>query len=184
MSAWRLGRKMAAQERRLRPALSDAIHFSRYDEFRLAHRSKLENSAVFASWEHRLQRLAEREGQRIGFRLDKTSKIWDEFYSYIFGPMKSAFWCGWEGARQLQPLYTQRRNKMLRQSMIPTTPGVLQASQMPIVLPDIPDEVSEEDRWDAIANKLFNDMEGDKNEDLWELPEARSIGAKGKTVPA
>ena len=182
LAAWRLGRKLARQERRLRPSLREAVHFSRYEDFRLAHRSTLENSRLFSPWEQRLQKIAESEGYRVGFDLDKTSKVWDEFYSYIFTPIKNAFWIGWEEAWQLEAIYKHRRGSLVQGNKALTAAAdVFHVVHTPAALPQTSaDELSEEDRWDAIAEKLFDDLEGDKNEQLWDMPEPRAIGAKAK----
>lgn len=182
LAAWRLGRKLARQERRLRPILREALHFSRYDEFRLAHRAALENTGLFPEWEHRIQKIAEGEGYRLGFKLDKSSRIWDDFYTYIFTPIKHAFWLGWEEARQLEPMYRQRRLSLAQGNTALTTAADVfrVAEARPIVPEPTGEELSEEDRWDAIAEKLFDDMGGDKDEEIWEMPEAVSAGAKAK----
>ena len=183
LAAWRLGRKLARQERRLRPSLREAIHFSRYEDFRLAHRSAIENIHLFSLWEQRLLKLAESEGYRVGFDLDKSSKVWDDFYSYIFTPIKNAFWVGWEEAWQLEAVYKQRRSSIaqVNKALTAAAADVFHVVYAPAALPQTsPNELSEEDRWDAIAEKLFDDLEGDKNEQLWDMPEPIAIGAKAK----
>jgi hypothetical protein len=182
LAAWRLGRKLAQRERRLRPILREAIHFSRYEDFRLAHRSVIENSRLFSPWEQRIQKLAEAEGYRLGFNLDRTSRIWDDFFSYVFTPIKNAFWIGWEEARQLEAMYRQKRTSFAQGGKALTTAAdVFHVAEAPPTLPETsPDELSEEDRWDAIAEKLFDDLQGDKNDQLWDMPEAVTAGAKAK----
>jgi hypothetical protein len=186
LAAYRLGKKMARQEPGIRPVLREVIHFSRYEDFRLAHRSTLENSRRFFLWEQRIAALAESTGRNIGFNLDKTSRVWDDFYSYVFAPLKHAFWQGWEEVRQLKDIYRKQRT-MLAQGgrAVAKAADVFHVLDAAPMLPESTgDELSEEDRWDAIAEKLFDDLEGDKNEELWDLPEARSIGAKGKVAQA
>lgn len=182
LAAWRLGRKLARQERRLRPSLREAIHFSRYEDFRLAHRSIIENNRLFSPWERRLLKIAEGEGYRVGFDLDKSSKVWDDFYSYIFMPIKNAFWLGWEEAWQLEAVYRRRRSSVAQGNKALTMAAdVFHVVRAPPALPqNSANELSEEDRWDAIAEKLFDDLEGDKNEQLWDMPEPKAIGAKAK----
>lgn len=182
VAAWRMGRKMAKQEPRLRPILREALHFSRYDEFRLAHRATMENTQLFPRWEQRIHKLAESEGYRIGFNLDKTSRVWDDFFTYIFTPIKHAFWIGWEESRQLEAAYKHRRSSLAQgNKALTTAANVFRVAEAPPTLPEASgEELSEEDRWDAIAEKLFDDLEGDKNENIWDMPEAVSAGAKAK----
>lgn len=182
MAAWRLGRKLARQERRLRPVLREVIHFSRYEDFRLAHRAAIENTHLFPPWEHRLQKLAESEGYRVGYNLDKTSRVWDDFFTHIFSPIKHAFWIGWEESWRLEAIYRQRRSALAQgNKALTTATDVFRVAEVPPTLPEASvEELSEEDRWDSIAEKLFDDLEGDRNEQIWDMPEAVSAGAKAK----
>ncbi len=177
MDAWELGQKLARQERRIRPVLHLATQFSSYEDFSLAHRFAIENTPLFPAWEDRIQKLAESEGNRIGFGLDKTIQLWDEFYTYIFTPIKHAFWLGWEESWQLESTYKQVRSTLAQGKAVGTKAAdVLRVAE---ALPEVSmEELSEEDRWEAIAEKLFDDLEGDRNETLWDMPEAVSAGAK------
>jgi hypothetical protein len=180
MDAWELGQKLARQERRLRPVLHLATQFSSYEDFSLAHRFAIENTPLFPAWEERIQKLAESEGNRIGFDLDKSIQLWDEFYTYIFTPIKHAFWLGWEESWKLESTYKQMRSshaqgkKVLAKAAHSSRP----ATAPPTLPPVSVEKLSEEDRWDAVAEKLFDDLGGDKNETLWDMPEAVSAGAK------
>lgn len=177
MDAWELGQELARQERRLRPILRLATQFSSYEDFCLAHRFAIENTPLFPAWEDRIQKLAEREGNRIGFGLDKTIQLWDEFYTYIFTPIKHAFWLGWEESWQLESTYKQTRSTLAQGKAVQERAAdVFRVADALAKVP--PEKLSEEDRWDAIAEKLFDDLEGDRNEALWDMPDAVSAGAK------
>jgi len=176
----RLGQKLAQQERRLRPDLREVTHFSSYDDFRLVHRFTIENTPMFSEWEERIQKLAESEGNRVGYGLDKTIQLWDEFYTCIFPPIKHAFWLGWEESWRLESTYKQVHSVHLQGKKVLTkaAPSSRAAKAAPALPAVSVERISEEDRWEAIAEKLFDDLEGDKNETLWDMPDAVPAGAK------
>jgi len=110
--AWTLGRKMALSDRAVRPILTDAPTFKKYEDFRTAHRGLLESSEAFGPWEEHLNSLAEREARRMGLKVDISSASLDMFIAKVVVPMKHALWLGWEGARGLDRLFAQVRLRM------------------------------------------------------------------------
>ena len=176
--AWKLGQKMARVERRLVPLTFDAHQYPTYMLFCQAHRHRLEQENAMVLWDGRIAKLIEREGNAQGVRLDNPL-VWDRFYDDIAAPIHSAFWYGWELARELPKLYEQKvvahqpaaDSNVLHVYTIPIMP-IEQAEHS-----QFPDD-AERSLWDSVAHKLFNEMDGDGPTDqdkLWTLPDADSV---------
>lgn len=165
--AWKLGQKMAYQERRLRPDVDGAHQYPSFSLFRSVHRHRLESLPPFARWDEKLQFLIEREASGCGMNLEDP-KEWDIFYRFMAGPIRSSFWYGWELIHGLEGMYkaevesfekTITRREVLHVYTPPAKPRFA-----PSALPE-----GEELRvWDRMATRLFDEMNGDANEKLWD----------------
>lgn len=103
-----LGCEMAAEDHSVRPDLGNAHHYAGYRQFRDAHRERWERSEVFVhTWQERLFILAEKEGNRLGLRMDDLMSSWDTWYSQLVVPLKSVFWTGWERSCELPRRFVQ-----------------------------------------------------------------------------
>lgn len=101
-SAWamkraaQLGVMMARRDRHFRPYMVAASRFDGYVRFRNGHRELLERSDRFLRWQERLFSLSEKEGKRLGLRMDDSMASWDAWYSRVVVPLKNRFWEAWE----------------------------------------------------------------------------------------
>lgn len=111
--AWALGRKTGAEDPRIRPMVADAHDYSTFEAFRTAHRGRLEVKDIFAAWDEQIMRIAEREGRRLGFRMDGASSHWDVFLAKVVLPLKNAFWIGWESQVRLDQMYAAARKRAI-----------------------------------------------------------------------
>ena len=91
-----LGNQMARREPRLTPDLTNSSRFGDFNQFRTAHRDKLEQSELFRKWQERLFNIAEREGRHFGLRVDDSMTAWDVWYHQIVLPMRKEMWTAWE----------------------------------------------------------------------------------------
>lgn len=167
--AFRLGRKMAGAFPRLRPQLKAAGQYREYEDFCLAHRLHLENTRVFAIWERKILAIAEVEGRHYGINLDRGSRTWDAFYGVLFTPVKNAFWAGWEDAWKLGDRFVRERDLQNAKPMEGEV-SVFPASLL-LIKQQVKQEVeSAEPQWDGVATKLFDEMNADGDERMWEMP--------------
>lgn len=176
--AWKLGRKMASTERRLRPELFRAHEYPSYELFRLTHRHQLEHLNAFIPWDQKLQVLIEREGRGGGYRLDDP-RIWEIFYAHVASQIASAFWFGWEQVYQLEQLYENRCQEARAKyaARVPVL-HIAQAAATPKDdSEDHPDD-AEQGLWNQVATKLFEEKKIDDASGFWALPAAESAGRK------
>lgn len=177
-SAWELGRQMAKTERRLIPILSGAHQYVSYPMFLAAHRHRLEMAAVYGPWEARLHALSDREAVNRRLKLDDQAH-WDLAHTHIYVPLRCSFWFGWEGVYRLQMLYEQQVELHRRQTEAPTVLRVFNPPQSPLIpCSPIPDKFTDDDRWDSMVNQMFETLDGDNNEQLWEMPDPQQIAQK------
>ena len=172
--AWKLGQKMAMTERRVKPVLFDAHEYPSHGLFVQVHRHRMEQLSAFRPWDEKLQFLIEREGYSRDIALDDP-RVWDAFFNQIAVPIRNSFWYGWEQVYRLEELYHKQvelaNGKKAKQEVVHVyAPPVAQR----LAVNTLPDE-SETGIWDKVAAKLFDDMQGDNNEALWELPEAHAV---------
>lgn len=103
-----LGCEMARSERRLKPDIGRAHSYETYHQFRNAHREQLERSDVFVRvWLERLFALADKEGRRLGLRVDDSMDSWDLWYNQVVVPMKNLAWETWEHSWDLPARYAE-----------------------------------------------------------------------------
>jgi hypothetical protein len=170
--AWQLGQKMAQSERRIHPDTIDAHQYVTYELFRVVHRHRIEQLPAFLPWDERLGFLTDREANGSALNLDNR-RAWDQFFSLVAGPIRSAFWQGWEQSYQLQTLYTQavERAKAKRTQQV-----VLRICKPPVrPVDDEHPDTTEERLWGLVARKLFEEMAESDNSDFWKLPSPESI---------
>lgn len=106
--ATELGCDMAAHDHSVSPDLDHAYRYADYADFRDANRERWEHSEQFVRvWQDRLFRLAEKEGNRVGLRLDALMSSWNRWYSEIVIPMQSTLWDGWEQCYDLPRRFIQ-----------------------------------------------------------------------------
>lgn len=165
--AWELGRKMAVTDRRIAPILHQAQQYPSYEVFRQTHRHRLEQLDAFLPWDQKLQALIDRQANGEGSRLDNP-RLWEHFCSQVAGPIRSAFWYGWELAQGLEELYrseVQRRRVeeewsyrvyRVHEQDRPVPRAVAQPT------PRSDEELS--DIWAAIAQKIFEEMDAQESE--------------------
>jgi hypothetical protein len=178
--AWELGREMARRERRLMPVLSGAHEYPTYLRFIAAHRCRLEHTRVFEPWDAQLHKMIEVEGRRARLDLNNPQQ-WETLYAQLGTPIRCAFWYGWEQSFRLQKLYDQQMELARRAAEKPKVLRVYNPPQSPMI-PSSPiiDRMSDNDRWDTIADKLFDGMQGDSSEAFWDTPAAETTAQKSK----
>jgi hypothetical protein len=99
---------MAVADRSVSPDLDNASRYADYREFRAANRERWEHCEAFVRlWQERLFRLAEKEGNRLGLRLDDLMSSWDRWYDDIVIPLQNVFWAGWEHSYDLPKRFAQ-----------------------------------------------------------------------------
>lgn len=102
-----LGAMMAKLEPAVVPDLDDVHTYSDYIQFMVAHRRKLAQLPSFAFWNGRVEELIEQERKMLGCELEESDR-WKNFQSHVAGPMRCAFWYGWEQAYSLKKRYEIR----------------------------------------------------------------------------
>jgi hypothetical protein len=118
---------MAAEDRSIRPDLDNAYRYADCHEFRDANRDRWEHSEVFVRiWQERLFKLAEKEGNRLGLRLDDLMSSWDRWYDEVVLPLQSVLWAGWEQSYDLPRRFVQATHGAADAASCP----VLQAAQV------------------------------------------------------
>jgi hypothetical protein len=171
--AFHLGVKMAQTERRIIPYLSDAHQYTSYRAFMVMHQRRLEQHHAFEPWDMKIVALAEREASRLD-----AQQPW-ELASRIEVPLRSSFWFGWERAYRLKHLYEQQV-ELARRQHAPS--AVLRVHNPPVspLIPSspLPEKVADDDRWANLAVEMFENLDGDADETLWEMPAAEAQGAK------
>lgn len=184
--AFKLGRKMARQEKRLRPHLQLAAEFGKYPAFRTAHRQAMQQISAFRPWDERVRELVIREGHGQGIPMENPA-CWEAYGRELVSVIYSAFWFAWEEAFRLEDMHFLAVQKLVQQRarttaspivrplspMIPTTP-------MPLA-PETEDE--EDGLWEKVADKLFGDMDGDGDASIWNLPMPDKLATKGPQPP-
>lgn len=166
--AWKLGQTMAYGERRLRPNVENCHQYPSYNLFRTVHRHSLEGSNVFHKWDAKLQLLIEREAHASGGLQDPRQQ--DVFYRNVAGAIRSSFWYGWEQVHELEVKY-EAEVERYRKSKAPTPALHLYAPpERPEFKPTALPEGEELQDWEHMAKAVFDEMSGDSNETLWELP--------------
>lgn len=122
---------------------------------------------AFQRWDEKLQFLIEREASGCGLNLEDP-KQWDMFYRFMAGPIRSSFWYGWELVQGLESMYLDEvegfNKRISKRDVLHVYAPPVQPRFAPSALPE-----GEELRvWDRVATKLFEEMDGDSNERLWE----------------
>lgn len=174
--AMQLGQKMALKERRLKPRIAGAYQYTSYSLFRTVHRHQITELDAFAPWDAKLQRLIEREAN--GARVDMSSpRRWEAFYAQVAAPIISTFWYACEQVWQLEKLYDQEVETFQKK--------LAQHQVLHVYCPDVAQkqagqslDADEQAHWDRVASTLFEEMSGDTDESLWELPQADSPFAR------
>jgi hypothetical protein len=160
---------MALRERRLRPMMEGCYQYPTFGLFRSVHRHQLEEFDAFRPWDGKLQALVEREAHASG-DLDDARK-WESFYRNVAAPIRSAFWYGWEQVYQLEQLYDAEM-KRYQNSLAPApvlkvyTPP--KSAGVPTALP----EGEELKIWEKMAKALFDELNGDSDDQVWTTPPA------------
>jgi hypothetical protein len=117
-----LGCEMAKDDQVLKPDLRHAHRYEGYSRFRNAHREEWERKDVFEAWQDRLFALAEREGERLGLRMDDSMASWDVWYHRIVAPLKEALWEAWEHSWDLAALYAEANPTGKVAEVVPSGP--------------------------------------------------------------
>lgn len=124
-----LGCKMANSEDFFQPDLRQATRYEDYRRFRNAHREQWERTDRFISvWLDRLFTLAEKEGKRLGLRMDDSMASWDTWYNRIVVPLKNTLWEAWERSCELPARYAETAHPIVAQNDPPSP--VLQLAQV------------------------------------------------------
>lgn len=116
-----LGCEMAKNDDFFRPDVSLASRYEDYRGFRNAHREQWERTDHFVHiWLERLFSLAEKEGKRLGLRMDDSMASWDIWYNQIVMPMKSVLWETWEHNCELPARYAEVAHPIVAEDTPPS----------------------------------------------------------------
>ncbi len=159
-----LGRLMAITEPRLVAYLVDAHEYAGYVEFLQAHRHRLEQHAAFAPWDYRLNLLIESEGRILGFDVTDRDQA-DELAFSIDGPIRCAFWYGWETVLNLKKKYDQHIAELHAKDQPVQILRAPEAVIPPVITKRaVAREETDEDFWDAVASDMLSSVTSDSGQ--------------------
>lgn len=122
-----LGCEMARRDRFVKPDLGRAGCYDDYQRFRNAHRERWERTDVFVRiWLERLFAMAEKEGKRLGLRIDDSMDSWDVWYNRVVMPMKNLLWEAWEHSWDLPARYAETSHPEAAELVPASTSQVLE----------------------------------------------------------
>lgn len=183
--AWEFGHEMARREPRIRPVLTGAQDCPTYARFVGTHRYNQEHTREFEPWNDGLLKIIEAECRRLRLEVYDPPR-WGTPAAEVSMHIRVAFWYGWEVSVGLQKLYEQHMQAARRAAAKPQVLRVFNPEKIEPIRPlPVIKQVSETDRWDSLADKLFEGRKAEDHDPFWDIvtPEGEFANANPNRTP-